>query len=538
MKLNRLVPSITLMALLCASVVTAQEKPADPEKLGQVHFPVSCSVAAQQQFERAVTMLHSFFYPETVKAFTAVTETDPQCAMAYWGIAISQRPNPLVGPYDAATLKRGLDAVEKAKSIGAKTQRERDYIAAIELFFKDSDKLDQSTRVLAYEKAMEQVYLRYPEDREAAVFYALALNETALPSDKTYANQLKAAAILEKVDAEQPNHPGVAHYIIHSYDYSPLATRGLPAANKYAKIAPSAPHALHMPSHIYSMLGYWEESIQSNRAALTVAKDYAAKNWPGASDPTQLHCLDFMEYAYLQGAQDRQAKVVLDERHAIQKVAVERLTGDTALAAIPARYMLERGAWSEAAALEPRPSRSAQAEAITYFARALGFARSGDTANARKDIEKLRMRRDSLVQAKQTFWAGQTEVQIRAASAWVARAEGKNAEALQLMRSAADLEDSSEKHVAMENRLLPMRELLGDLLLELKEPAQGLREFEASLKVAPNRFRGFYGAAKAAELSGDREKARAFYAKLVALCSHADSERPELLEAKAFVAKK
>ncbi|HEY7556526.1 MAG TPA: hypothetical protein VIH18_17130 [Candidatus Binatia bacterium] len=503
------------------------------EKLGKVDFPVSCSPEAQVQFNRAVAMLHSFWFPQAPKAFAAVIETDPGCAMAHWGIAISQRANPLLGAADVGALKRGLEAVEKAKAAGAKTQRERDYIAAIELYYKDSEKLDHRTRTLAYEKAMERLYLAYSQDTEAAIFYALALNEAIDYEDKTYARQLKAGQILEKVLAKQPEHPGVLHYLIHSYDFPPLAARGLPTAQRYASVAPSAPHALHMPSHIFSMLGLWQDSIKSNRQALGVAKNY-------------VHAMDFMVYAHLQGAQDVEAKRLVDESAALFKAQAPTaqltptggvLAVHTAFAAIPARYTIERGAWAEAAALQPRPSTPA-ADAITYFVRAMGSLRKGDVVRAHKDIEQLQSLKDTLLKAKQKYWAGQVEIQRRAAAAWVAHAEGKKDEALKSMRSAAALEDASEKHVAMENRLWPMRELLGELLLETKAPAEALKEFEASFKAAPNRFRGYYGAAKAAELSRDQEKARTYYEKLVALCQLADAERPELAEAKAFLAPK
>ncbi len=426
-----------------------------------------------------------------------------------------------------------MASIEKAKTIGAKTQRERDYINAIELFYKDSDKLDHRTRVLAYEKAMERLYLAYSQDIEAAVFYALALNEAIDFEDKTYVRQLKAARILENVWAKQPEHPGVLHYLIHSYDFPPLASRGLETAKRYASAAPSAPHALHMPSHVFSMLGMWQESIKSNREALSVAKNY-------------VHAMDFIVYAHLQGAQDGEAKRLLEESAALYKTQAPTaeltptggvLTVHTAFAAIPARYAIERGAWADAAALQPRPSTPA-ADAITYFTRAMGAVRNGDVNGARKDIEQLESLKNTLTTAKQKYWADQVEIQRRAAAAWVAHAEGKKDEALKSMRSAATLEDASEKHVAMENRLWPMRELLAELLLQLNEPAQALKEFEASFKAAPNRFRGYYGAAKAAERLGDQKKTRSYYEKLMELCRQGDGERPELVEAKAFLAKK
>lgn len=533
--MNRGLAILVLATFFAVPVTPAQEKPGNAERLGTVHFPISCTPAAQQQFERAVAMLHSFVYPQDLNAFVEVTKTDASCAMGYWGIAISRRGNPLIGAPEPSVLKDGLEAVEKAKAAGGKTQREQDYIWAIEAYYKDFEKTDYRTRVLAYEKAMEQMYLHYPEDLEAAIFYALALDEAAtiVPPDKNYTLQLKAAAVLEKALASQPDHPGALHYLIHSYDFPPLAERGVPAAGQYGNVAPSAPHALHMPSHIYSMLGMWQDSIKSNQAALGVAKGY-------------VHAMDFMVYAYLQGGQDAEAKRMLDQSMALQKnqapPTVVNPTGAglapyTAFAAIPARYAIERGAWAEAAALEPQ-ARVPVADAIIYFARAMGSARSGDLPGARKDLEQLRVLREALVESKQEYWAEQVEIQRSAAAAWVTFAEGKKDAALKLMRTAADREDGSEKHVAMENRLWPMRELLGDLLLAAHEPALALKEYEASLQSARNRYRGFYGAAKAAQQSGDREKARSYYGKLAALCSMADTERPELAEAKKYLAEK
>ena len=522
------------VTVCCAHEETPSQSPAKTERYGTVHFPVSCTPAAQEQFDRAITMLHSFFYPETVKAFTKVTEIDPQCAMGYWGIAISQRPNPLVGPWDIATLKRGLDAIAKGKPL-ARTEREKDWLAAMELFFKDYETYDQPTRTKLFEKAMEELYRKYPDDDEAGIFYALALNETVSLSDKTYAQQLKAAAILEALDAKHPNHPGIPHYIIHSYDYRPLAHRGVPAANKYAQIAPSAPHALHMPSHIYTTLGMWQQSIASNQDALAAAKAFAAKTYePGVSEFTESHHYDFMAYAYLQLGQDREAKRIVEEVQAIKKYLPLRI--DTGFAAVPARYVLERTAWSEAAVLQPRASQWPISEAIGYFTRAMGAAHTSEFARARDDIGQLERLREADLAKHQDYWAGQITVLIKAASAWVAVAQDNDVLARKLMSEAADLEDASEKHVAMENRLYPMRELLGYLLLELEDPKQALHEFEAALEQTPNRLRGFYGAARAAELAGDTAKARDYYARLVALSEKSQSARPEFERAKSYLA--
>jgi hypothetical protein len=499
------------------------------EQLGQVHFAVSCSTAAQPQFDRAVALLHSFWYSEAVKAFIAVTETDPGCAMGYWGIAMSHW-YPLWQPPSEAMLKKGRDAVTQAQATGGKTEREQAYIAAIAAFYRDWEKRDHQTRALAYEKAMERLVARYPDDREAAIFYALALNATALTTDKTYANQLKATAILEKIFAEEPNHPGVAHYLIHSYDYPALATRGLPAARRYAQIAPSSSHALHMPSHVFTRLGLWQESIATNRDSAAAAK---AHN----SVFEQLHALDYLAYAYLQGAQDVAAQSVLDERNALAQADLSNFAAAYAFAAIPARYTLERRRWSEAAALEPYPSKVTYSEAITYFARALGAARSGNAESARANVDKLQSLATTLRDAKQTYWAEQVEIQHRVAEAWLLYAEGKPEEALTLMRAAVALEDATEKHPVTPGPIMPARELLGELLLELHDPAHALQAFEISIQKEPNRFNGLYGAARAAELAGERDKAKSYYDKVVALCEHSDTARPELQQAKAFLAK-
>jgi hypothetical protein len=530
--MKRLILSLLVLTISTASPAAwGQEK---AEKLGKVHFPVSCTPEAQQRFDRAVSMLHSFWYPQGLKAFEEVATTDGNCAMAYWGMAMSRRANPLVGPPDRAALQDGLAAIAKAKAANPVTQRERDYIAAIETYYQDWENRDYRTRVLAYENAMQQMHTRYPEDSEAQIFYALALNEavTVSPADKNYSRQLRATAILEKVLAEQPEHPGALHYLIHSYDFPPLAARGLDAANRYGSVAPSAPHALHMPSHIYSMMGMWDDSIRANQAALNAFGNYT-------------HAMDFMVYAYLQQGQDNHAKALLEKIAALQKAQAVAsgnptgavLAGYTAVSAIPARYALERGAWAEAAALELHTS-TPVADAITYFARGMGAARRGDANSARAEIAQLQAIRQKLLESRQDYWAEQTDIQITAVSAWVAYSERKNDEALKLMRSAADREDGSEKHVAMENRLWPMRELLGDLLLLMHKPQEALKEYDTSLQAARNRYRGFYGAAKAAEQMKDRKKAKGYYEKLLALCSHADIERPELMEAKRYLAEK
>ncbi|HEX7787686.1 MAG TPA: hypothetical protein VF653_15825, partial [Methylomirabilota bacterium] len=438
---------VTLTALLFAPLPVAFAH--DGEKLGTVRFPVSCAPAVRADFERAVALLHSFWYEEAEKAFTAITTADATCAMGYWGIAMSVY-HPLWQPPSPAMLHRGADAVEKARGLIA-TPREKEYIAAIATYYRDSDTLDHRARAAAYEKAMERLSRRYPDDREAAVFYALALNATAAPTDKTYANQLKAGAILERVFAEQPQHPGVAHYIIHSYDYPPLASRGLVAARGYARTAPSVPHAQHMPSHIFTRLGLWPESIDSNRASAAAGKAYHARLGKATVWDQTLHALDYIVFAHLQIAQDKQARAVLEDLQTMPRSEPESFVAAYAYAAIPARVALEQHRWSEAAGIGPASrsfpwDRFAWAEAITAFARSIGAARSGDAARARAEIQKLDGYRAGLLAARQTYWAEQVNIQHHAARAWAARAEGRNDEALTLMRAAADLEDATEKH--------------------------------------------------------------------------------------------
>ena len=532
---------VVFVSILAALLSHGPARAGD-EKLGEVNLPISCSPAAQQQFNRALALQHSFFFPETVKAFTAIAEKEPSCAMAYWGIAISQRPNPLVGPFPGDILKRGWEAIEKARAASQKTEREIAWIEALAAFYQDYPTVPQQKRTANYEAAMARLWARYPDEPEAAIFYALALNEAADPADKTYARQLKAADILERLEAKYPEHPGIPHYIIHSYDYPELAMRGVFAASRCARLAVSAPHALHMPSHIYSTLGMWQEVIGSDRAADDATIAYTARVNPQAAadparDPGRYHFLDFLTNAYLQLGQDRQAKRIVDARNSFAEYpAGFRYSGHTAFAAIPVRYAFERAAWSEAATLEIPKTPFAQAEAITWFGRAIGAARSGDKVKAREAIDQLGVLKDRLAKANDEYWAEQVAIQEQAASAWPALAEGRKAGAIAAMRQAADREDRSGKTVAMENRLSPIRELLGELLLDANEPAQALKEFEASLRNYPNRYRSFAGAARAAERAGDRAQAKGYYEKLLALAAHADGARPELVAAKQYLA--
>ena len=525
---------------LASAGAAVGDKPGPAAKSGEVDFPISCSAPAQKKFDQAVWILHSFWYEEAVKAFTAVTEIEPDCAMGYWGIAMSHW-YPLWYPPNAASLKAGSQAVEKAVAAKQKTDRESDYIAAIAAFYRDNDKIDHRTRAVAYEKAMEQVHLRYPDDREGGVFYSLALVATAPPTDKTYANQKKTRAILETVRVEQPNHPGVAHYLIHANDSAEMAEDGLTAALCYADIAPAVPHALHMPSHIFTRLGMWRQSVDANRAATAAGLAYVREELgPDAFNGEAVHSMDYMEYAYLQMGQDRDAKRVVDELLTFKQANVPNLPMAYAIAAMPARYAVERRNWAEAAAVTAPPmpfpwERFPWAEAMISFTRALGAAHTGDIAGAETEIAKLQSLKQKLDQAKDDYWAKQVEVQRLAASGILAQAKGNDKEAVELVRAAADLDASMDKHPATPAEVVPAREVLADLLLELNDPAAALKEYEQTVQAERNRFRSILGVARAAKQTGDTAKSRAAYEKLVALAS-ADSDRPELAEAKAFLA--
>jgi hypothetical protein len=530
-----------------ASLLQAQDEHAGhnfSSDFGKVHFNISCSPAAQQQFDRAVAMLHSFFYPETEKAFQSVAQQEPSCAMAYWGIAISQRPNPLTAPFAAVLLKQGWEAIQKARTAAPPSQRERDWIEALAVFFQDYDTVDQRMRSLRYETAMERLHDRYATDTEAAAFHALALLEAVDLTDKKYSKQLKAAEILERLQKTQPDHPGVVHYLIHSYDYAPIASKGLPAARRYAALAPSAPHALHMPSHIFSTLGMWQDAIKSNLAADAANRAYAASTNPNAaSKPATIaaryHNLDFLTNAYLQLGQDKHARAVVDERNSIGALPADAgMTAQTGFAALAVRYAFERGAWKEAAVIPPINTPFKQADAIIWFARALGAARSGDIAVSKQSLSQISRLQKELVSAGDPYWAEQVGIQETAASAWIALADGNPGQAITLMETAADLEDRSEKHIAMENRLSPMRELLGELLLVAKKPADALREFERSLRVVPNRFRSLAGAGQAAAQSGKKKLAQSYFKQLLSMTANADSERSALNIARSFVEQK
>ncbi|MFL6566816.1 MAG: hypothetical protein ACJ8G5_17905 [Burkholderiales bacterium] len=524
--------AVASLFAFAVSSALAHDDAAGPRgpKLGKVQFKTTCSAEAQKQFEVALARLHSFHFPETINAFNAVTKIDSSCGIAYWGLAVSNRPNPLVGPWDKATLQRGLDWAQKGESVGAKSQRERDWLAAIRVFYQDHETLDQGTRTANYAKAMERLAKKYPDDTEAKIFHALALNEVF--DHRNMEPLLKAARILEPLDKKYPEHPGITHYLIHSYDFAPIAQKGIPAANKYAKIAPAAPHALHMPSHIYSMVGMWNESIQANLKSNEESERYSTAAKLDGVLAGVPHAYDFMQYAHLQLGQDAKAKALMKQSAGVTKVIGPVSAGQMGRAAVPARYYLERQDWQGAAQLKPLGSPWLPAEALTHFARAMGAARSGDLVAAKADIAKLQELRSGLETSKQSYWAEQVEIQVLASTAWHANGAGNRAEAQKYMRAAADLEDASEKHVAMENRLYPMRELLGDMLREHGDDAAALKEYQVSMKNAPNRLRGFYGAAMAANGTGQKKLAATYWAKLADLTKDADSERWEMVQVK------
>jgi hypothetical protein len=507
----------------------AQQDDAE-QQFGIVHFETSCNETAQRRFDRAMRYQHSFWYQSSKEIFEETLKADPECGIAYWGIALSLLLNPHVPP-PANNLAEGAVAIAKAKSVGAKTQRERDFIDALAVIYADHEKVPRGVRVQNYLKAMEALAARYPSDDETQILYGIALNAAASPNDKTYANQLKGAAILEPIFKRQPRHPGVAHYLIHLYDTPALADKGLEAARLYAKIAPGASHAQHMPSHIFTRVGYWKESIDSNAMSLRVAKE--------AKEPhEQLHAMDYQVYAYLQLGQDKNAKAVIDEMMTVAGFTETYFVGPYALAASPARYALERGDWKAAAELTVRPSPLANIQAITHFARALGAARSGNPEAAKADIAKLVELRDKLIAAKDSYWSEQVDIQSQVASAWLLYAEGKNDEALKAMSAAADAEDRTEKHPVTPGVPTPARELYGTMLLERSKPKEALAAFEAVMNKEANRLGATIGAAKAAEKLGDTAKAREYYAKAVAIAAGADKTRTEVSEARAFLEKK
>jgi tetratricopeptide (TPR) repeat protein len=514
------------LSVAAAGIAVAQS----PSKLGKVDFPNSCSPAVQEKLQRGIAMLHSFYYSAAARAFQEVASEDNSCVVAAWGYASILMSNPLQGI--GSSPKGAQDAqaaIDKGRQMGGKTERERDYLEAVAAYYQDFGSRSERERQAARAKAYETLAAKYPDDDEAQIFYALYLAGTQTMSDQTYAAYLKAASILEKQFAKHPDHPGVAHYLIHSYDAPPIAQQGVPAARRYASIAPDAPHAQHMPSHIFTRVGEWADSATTNRRSADSAKR--------SNDPDDaLHALDYMTYAYLQLARDGDARKTLEEARTLTTgINPARATAYYALSAMPARYVIERGSWREAATLTPSASNFPFTVAMTHFARALGAARSGDALAAQKDVEQLVALRDKLLAAKNEYWGSEVEVMRLASAGWIALAQKKNDEALALMRQAADIEDRNEKNIVTPGRLLPARELLGDMLVELKRPADALKEYEASQVREPNRYRGIYGAAQAAAQAGNRDKAKQYYTKLVALASSGEA-RPETEAARKYLA--
>jgi hypothetical protein len=518
-------PDISRRFLLALGIAACSTPAATQHhELGTVHFPTSCQPAVQAEFERGVAMLHSYWFNYAGKTFRAVLEQDPACAMAYWGIAMDVLGNTLAAPPSTAQAREAWEVLEKARSVTAKTDRERQWIEAIRTYYRDYEKAPLETRLTAYSRAMGEIAQRYPDDFEAQVFHALTLQASASKRDLTYASQRKSAAILEKLYAQNPEHPGITHYLIHAYDFAPFADQGIAAARRYASIAPAVPHARHMPAHIYSMVGLWEDSIASNLAALEIQPDY-------------YHASDFAVYAHLQLTQDTQAARMIDQavNTPPRGDRPPTISNYTALAAMPARYVLERADWKGAAGLPVSATSYPQADAISRFTRGLGMARTGNVRGARAEIEALRSLRATLLKSAESYWADRVQEQILAVSAWVALADGAPAQAIDSMRRAASGEDGSLKHVAMENRLYPMRELLGDLLLEARRPADAFAEYLNAVQHHPNRFRALYGAARAAEAAADRPNAVGYYSKLIDLASRGDGTRPEVERARAYV---
>ena len=498
------------------------------QQLGSLHFKTSCNEVAQRRFDRGMRYQHSYWYTNAKEVFEEAIKADPTCAMAYWGIALTLMDNPHAA-IPRPNLAPGLAAITKAKEIGAPTERERDYIDALMVMYADYDKISHAQRMRALRDALAQVAAKYPDDDEAQIAYAITLNTSADLNDKTYAQQTKGAAILEPISLRLPQHPGVTHYLIHLYDYPATAQKGLDAANRYAKIAPAAPHAQHMPSHIYTRVGYWKESIDSNTASVKAAK--AEK-----SVGNYLHAQDYMVYAHLQLAQDKQARAVIDDMMKETDFKATVAAADYALAASPARYAIERGDWDAASQLSVRPSNLNYAMAVSHFARALGAARSGKPEAAKADVQKLAELRDKLREAKDNYWSEIVDIQRQVAAAWVLHSEGKYDEALKAMSAAADAEDKTEKHVVTPGPLAPARELYGFMLLDRGMAKEALAAFEATKAKEPNRLQGYAGAAKAADKLGDKAAARDNYQQLVALTANADTERPEVAAAKKYLA--
>jgi hypothetical protein len=505
-----------------------------PARLGNVHFKVECNAAAQKEFDLAMAYYHSFAWHRYEAPLERALKADPTCGMAHWARALSILDNPFTWPgiLSPARLNDAQAALDAARKTGVKSQRERDYVEALAVFLNDRDKVNHRTRALAFEKSMGEVASRYPEDSEASILYALILSANFDPSDRKYTNQLKAAQILEPIFKRQPEHPGVAHYLIHSYDYPPIASRGLEAAQRYAKIAPDATHALHMPSHIFTRVGYWRESVEANRASAKAATDTTFD---------KLHAYDYMVYAHLQLGQDRAARAVLADARKVPNL-IDHFAFAYAIAAMPARMALERGNWKEAANLALYPAADAyawkkypQAEAVNAYARGVGAAMNKDAAAAHVELKRLHALRDAAAALKIGYWVEQIDIQANVVSGLAAYAEGKHADGIEILRKAADREDATEKHVVTPGLLVPAREVLAQALLASGKPADALREFEQVLAKEPNRYRAFAGAAQAAERSGDAKKAALYATRLVEMTKTADSSLPEIAQAKRLM---
>ena len=543
----------SFLALNHVDSATAPE-PGDLRGVGKVTFPITCAPDVQSDFARGVALLHSFFYEEARRVFTSVAERDPKCPMAQWGIAMTWW-HPIWTPPTPDEMRAGKAAIERAMSLKTGTDRERGFITALNTYYNTADSssaapVGQSChgpvgprdRVVAYEKAMRQLRDKYPDDFEVQTFYAFAVLATgyATPNDTSLSKQLEAAGILETLWKQNANHPGVVHYLIHSYDYPQFAQRGLTAAQTYNSIAPWVPHALHMPSHIFTRLGMWDESIAANRASAEASRAYAAMRHRDATEAEELHALDYMAYSYLQEAQDAEAKKIVDIAAKVKKTNPElEFSAAYALAAIPTRYAFERNDWAAAANLSipnlPHWSSFPFMEALIEYGHALGRAHTGDVEGARKAIARMQQLRDATKEPKFDYFKSHLDLQMQAASAWVAAAEGKKNEAVDVLRRAADSEDILGKHPVSPGAFVPIREQLGTLLLEMGQPTEAQREFEAALKIYPGRFRGLYGAAQAAELAGDNEDASRYYTKLAAQTSKAGGSRDELNHVREFL---
>jgi tetratricopeptide (TPR) repeat protein len=521
------------LILACPSALWADEgHPHDhsTEKLGTVSFPTSCAPAVQKPFERGVALLHSFWFDEAFKQFQSVADQDPQCAIAYWGEAMSLFRQ-LWGRPEESDLKNGWRLVLEGQAIGARTQRERDYIDAVAVFYRDYDKLDHDQRSMAYSQAMEKVYQRYPKDHEAAVFYALSLLTWAPDANTALDNAKKAIAILNPLFAADPNDPGVAHYLIHAADDPRLAQLGLPAARRYAQIALASPHALHMPSHIFARLGLWQEDIQSNMATIAATQQPSAIHF-GAEH--QVHAMDFLEYAYLQIGEDSKAKAIAIGLGNIREEDLDKgLDGylDQMRAHFPAMYALEMHQWKDAMALQPSPGVEPENQQITYWARAVGAGHLRDSAAAQDAVNEFDAMLEATRKGKHPYRAERMSTNHDEAHAWLAFAQGKDEDALNLMHEVADKQDAEGKGEVE----LPAREVLADMLLEMGRPAEAQVEYEKSMKTDPNRFNGLAGAGRAAELAHQPAKAKTYYAHLLKNCDNgAHSDRPELAHARAF----